>query len=319
MTVSLRVADTGPADLEAIARIVTEVRPNDPLSADDLRWEDRTYPGTVRFLAEVDGAAVGAATVGRIYVHPPEFPALWATIDVLPTMRRTGIGSALLVAVSAQARERGKPELFLPASEDQPAGIAFLGHRGFREYERAKAVQLPLTGLAPPDPAAPAGIELTSLAQRPELVEGVHAVALATFGDIPGGEEPMTVGDLAEFRARDVDHPNVPPDAFIVAVETATDRVVGYANLHLAPSGLAGWAWHDMTAVIREWRGRGVAGSLKRATIRWAIEHGLDALRTGNDVDNAPMRAVNARLGYQPMPDLLTMRGPRFDGIMDRR
>ena len=42
-------------------------------------------------------------------------------------------------------------------------------------------------------------------------------------------------------------------------------------------------------------------------------------LRTGNDVDNAPMRAVNARLGYEPMPDLLTMRGPVFDGMMDRR
>jgi mycothiol synthase len=319
VTVSIRVADTGPADLETIARIVTEVRPQDPLSAEDLRWEDRIYPGTVRFLGEVDGAAVGAATIGRIYVHPPEFPALWATIDVQPSMRRAGIGSALLAAVSDRARERGKTELFLPASEAQPEGIQFLLNRGFREYERAKAVQLPLAGVAPPDPAAPDGIELTSLAERPELVEAVHAVALATFGDIPGGDEPMTVGDLAEFRARDVDHPSVPFDAFIVAVEAATGRVVGYANLHLSPSGTERWAWHDMTAVIREWRGRGVASSLKRAAIAWAIRHGLDALRTGNDVDNAPMRAINARLGYQPMPDILTMRGPLFDGMMDRR
>ena len=318
MTVSLRVADAGPADLDAIARIVTEVRSQDPLSAEDLRWEDRTYPGTVRYLAEVDGTAVGAATVGRIYVHPPEFPALWATVDVGPSMRRTGIGSSLLAAVSERARERGKSELFLPANEAQPDGIEFLLHRGFREYERAKAVQLPLAGLASPDPDVPDGIELTSLAERPDLVEGAHAVAMATFGDIPGGDEPMTVGDLAEFRARDVDHPNVPHDAFFVAVEVATGRVVGYANLHLMSSGSVRWAWHDMTAVVRAWRGHGVAGSLKRATIGWAIAHGLDALRTGNDVDNAPMRAVNARLGYRPMPDLLTMRGPLFDGIMDR-
>ena len=39
---------------------------------------------------------------------------------------------------------------------------------------------------------------------------------------------------------------------------------------------------------------------------------------TGNDIDNAPMRAVNARLGYRPTPDLLAMRGPLFDGMMDR-
>ena len=73
-----------------------------------------------------------------------------------------------------------------------------------------------------------------------------------------------------------------------------------------------------MTAVVRAWRGRGLATALKRATIGWAIDHGLDVLQTGNDIDNAPMRAVNARLGYRPTPDLLTMRGPLFDGIMDR-
>ena len=55
-----------------------------------------------------------------------------------------------------------------------------------------------------------------------------------------------------------------------------------------------------------------MAGALKRATIAWAIDHGLSALETGNDVDNAPMRAVNARLGYQPLPDELTMRGPLY-------
>ena len=129
----------------------------------------------------------------------------------------------------------------------------------------------------------------------------------------------MAVGDLAEFRARDVDRPSIPLDAFFVAIDAANGRVVGYASLLLAPHGPRHWAWHDMTAVIREWRGRGVAGALKRATIRWAIARGLDELRTGNDVDNAPMRAVNARLGYEPMPDLLTMRGPVFDGMMDRR
>ena len=56
---------------------------------------------------------------------------------------------------------------------------------------------------------------------------------------------------------------------------------------------------------------------LKHATIAWAIEHGLTALETGNDEGNAPMRGVNARLGYRPLPDGVTMRGPLFGGIMD--
>jgi GNAT superfamily N-acetyltransferase len=252
-----------------------------------------------------------------MWVHPPAFPALWATIDVLPEARRAGIGARCLAAASERARDLGKPELFLPAAEAQPDGIAFLVHRGFREYERVKAVELRLAGLMPPDPDPPEGIELTTLAERPDLVGGVHAVALATFGDIPGGDEPMTVGDLAEFRARDVDRVGVPHDGFMVAIEAATGRVVAYASLLVAPPGARRQAWHDMTAVVREWRGRGVAGALKRATIGWAIGRGMDALQTGNDIDNAAMRAVNARLGYRPLPDLLTMRGPIVPAIMN--
>jgi RimJ/RimL family protein N-acetyltransferase len=64
--------------------------------------------------------------------------------------------------------------------------------------------------------------------------------------------------------------------------------------------------------------GPGVAGALKRATVRWAIANGLGALETGNDVDNAGMRAVNARLGFRPLPDSIGMRGRPFGGIMER-
>jgi predicted GNAT superfamily acetyltransferase len=93
--------------------------------------------------------------------------------------------------------------------------------------------------------------------------------------------------------------------------------VVGYASLILVP-GSERIAWHDMTAVRRSWRGRGLAMALKATTIGAAIEHGLTALETGNDVDNDAMRALNARLGYRAQPDLLTMRGPLVHGIMER-
>ena len=65
-----------------------------------------------------------------------------------------------------------------------------------------------------------------------------------------------------------------------------------------------------MTAVRPAWRRRGIATAIKRATIAWAIDHGLEALETGNDETNAPMRAVNARLGYRPLPDVVGYRGP---------
>jgi GNAT superfamily N-acetyltransferase len=317
MSATIREASGDEADLEQVARIVNAVTPDDPTSIEEMRWADATYPGTTRFLAEEDGRLVGAATVGRIYVHPPDFDGLWATIAVPADARRRGIGSALLVAVSVRADAVGKGWLHMPVTDAHPDGVAFLEHRGFSEYERSKIVRLDLAGLEPPIVDLPAGLELTTLAERPDLVEGVRAVAVEAFQDIPGGGEPMSAGDPDEFRARDIDRPGILPEAFMVARDPSSGRVVGYASLMIVP-GSRTVAWHDMTAVVRDWRGRGVAAALKRATVAWAIANGLEALETGNDVDNAPMRAINARLGFRPLPDFLVMRGRPWSGIMER-
>jgi GNAT superfamily N-acetyltransferase len=69
-------------------------------------------------------------------------------------------------------------------------------------------------------------------------------------------------------------------------------------------------AYHDMTAVLRAWRGRGVGRALKQAAIAWARREGLESLETGNEERNAPMRALNASLGYRERPNEITFRGP---------
>jgi GNAT superfamily N-acetyltransferase len=317
VTVIIRAASTDDEDLAAVERVINAASPEDGTSLEDLRWSDRAYPGIVRFLAELDGRPVGAATVGRIFVHPPEFEALWATVDVLPGARRIGIGGALLAATARTAEAAGKTHLHVPAVADRAEAIAFLERRGFVEHERMRSVRLDLAAISRPQDDPPNGIELTDLAARPDLVAGVHAVAVEAFQDIPGGDGPIAPGDLAEFRARDVDRPGFPPDAFVVALEQSSGRVVGYAALQLKP-GSPTIAWHDMTAVVRAWRRRGLATALKRRTIAWALDHELVALETGSDEANLGMQAVNARLGYRPLPDLLTMRGPLGRAKMTR-
>ena len=317
MTVRIRDADLGDRDLATIADIVNETAPDDPTSVDEMRWSAAAYPGASRYILEADGRPVGTASVGRIYVFPPDFDAFWATVNVLPDARRQGHGTALLAAVSERARADGKVALHIPASDARPDGIDFLVHRGFHESERNKTVHLALAGLTAPPLDLPTGVSLTTLADRPDLVGGVHAVAVETYADVPGGETPMAAGELDEFRVRDVERPSIPPAAFFVATEDATGRVVGYANLLLQAPHTRRVAWHAMTAVTREWRGRGVATALKRATIGWAIADGLDLLEANNDTDNVAMRAVNARLGYVPSPDTVILRGPLVGGIMD--
>jgi mycothiol synthase len=309
MSWTIRSATTDDAELAAIADLVNAVTPESPTSVEDLRWQIATYPDEARFVAENDGAMVGAATVGRIYIYPPEFERHWVSVRVLPAHRRQGIGTALLVAGSGYARTAGKIGFQTSVSERQVEGIAFLEHHGFTELERDRMVQLDLTGLEHPSIRVPDGIELTTLAARPDLLPGVHAVAEVAFRDIPSAAQPISAGTLDEFRARDVDRPGISADAFQIAVDAASGEVVGYASLMRIP-GRTDMAWHDMTAVHREHRGRGIATALKTATIAWAIDAGLAVLETGNDVHNAPMRAVNARLGYQPIPDEISFRGP---------
>ena len=315
MDARIRRAETD-ADLAEIARVVNAVTPDEPTSVDVMRWADATYPGGARFVADTGGGIAGAAAVSRLYMYPPDFDAYWASIGVLPEARRHGLGGALLGAVSSDARAAGKAALHIPASEERPDGISFLANRGFRVHERQRIARLELAGLAPPDIAPPTGIDITTLAQHPDLVEGVHAVAVEAFADMPTGGQRVAPGDLAEFRARDVDRATIPKDAFVVAIDRASGDVVGYSNL-VVPAGSTSFAWHDVTAVARGWRRHGIASACKRATIGWAIRNGFRYLDTGSHPDNEPMRAINARLGFRARPDKVMMRGQLTRAIDD--
>jgi GNAT superfamily N-acetyltransferase len=228
---------------------------------------------------------------------------------VLPEARNRGTGSALYGAISNTARAAGKTGFDTELSVAHQTGHRFLGNRGFTETDRAKMVRLDLAGRTPPEVRVPDGIGITALASRPELLPGVHAAAIEAFPDIPSDDDPVDVGTLEAFTARDVDRVGISRDAFFVATDETSGEVVGYASLCYA-AGSTTIAFHDMTAVRRGYRGRGIAAALKRATIAWAVEHGLEALDTGNDEHNAPMRAVNLALGYQPLPDWVGLQGP---------
>lgn len=308
---TIRIDQADEPGLLAYVVIRNAVTPDNTDSLEQIRWENATYPGeVVRFLAtDGGGRPVAAASTGRIWMHAKNFERYWLGIWVIADARGKGIGSSLYTAVSDAARAAGKTGFQTELSETHREGHQFLANRGFVETDHSKMVRLELTGLATPVVRPLPGIRLVTLAERPDLVTGVHATAIEAFPDIPGEDEPMDVGTLDEFVARDVERAGIAKDAFFVALDEATGEVAGYASL-IFSAGSTTEAYHDMTAVRRAYRGRGIATALKRSTIAWAIEHGLDALDTGNDLDNAPMRAVNLALGYRPVPDWIGLQGP---------
>jgi GNAT superfamily N-acetyltransferase len=63
-------------------------------------------------------------------------------------------------------------------------------------------------------------------------------------------------------------------------------------------------------AVARDARGRGVAGSIKRAQIAWAKANGVPTLRAANELRLESMLALNRRFGYRRLYEEVVMRGP---------
>ena len=300
MVVSVRrcASDT---DLAASLEIYNTVWPQRAVTLEEVSAWKRSALDAVEFVASLDGVDVGSVAVDI----PSQRPNVGFTLlTVLPNGRRRGVGSALYAAASAWAAEHGIDELEASAEADDQASIAFAQRRGFTEHSIEAGLQL--------DPrriqvaaAPPPGVEVTSLADRPELAEGTWEVAAEALPDIPGEEDwiaPPRERWVADFLLG----PSTPPAALFVAA--ADGEVVGYAKLRLAPDGRS--ARHGMTAVKRSWRGQGIARALKSRQIAWAKQQGIERLMTTNEVRNEAMRSVNERLGYVAATGRVTLRGP---------
>lgn len=175
---------------------------------------------------------------------------------------------------------------------------------------RTRALRLVLDGCSRPTIELPEEIEMTTLAERPELAQGVWEAARETMADIPhDGDVPVSPGSFDEFSRRALAGPKYIAEATFVAVQR--DEVIGYGQLAWM-NRAAGFGDHAMLGVRPAWRGRGIAKALKAAQIAWALDNGLTELRAGNDEQNASARAVNANFPYTPLPDQIVYRGPLF-------
>lgn len=229
-----------------------------------------------------------------------------AMIAVLPAERRQGTGTALYLAVSAWAREQGRRTLETFVLESDPDGLDYATKRGFVEVGREQMVALDLAGVEEPRVEPPAGVVIVALAERPEVTPGMYEVAREAYPDIPGSEDDE-MEPYEGWLAHDLRGPGDRPEATFVAL--AGDDVVGYAKFHLSDARPA-VAVHDITAVRRAWRRRGIARALKSAEIAWAMQRGYERLETANELRNTPIRRLNERFGYRPMPGRALLRGP---------
>jgi GNAT superfamily N-acetyltransferase len=266
---------------------------------ENLRHTEQAMSGQY-LVARAGGKAVGCGMTA-VFPGRQDDPMLWADASVVPAHRSQGIGAALLRRVSDRGRELGKQGLQLEVRSDDPHSIRFVENRGFREIEREEEVVLDLTALAAPPPVdAPPGIEIVSLAERPDLEHGMYEVDREASADIPGlaSSHDQT---FEEWRSFAIERPSRDPDLTLLAI--ADGEVVGVAYLEKE-------GFHNLTGVRRAWRGRGVASALKRAQIAGAHARGMKRLVTESQHENLPMRQLNEKLGYRPTIANIVYQGP---------
>lgn len=94
-----------------------------------------------RFLAEVDGEAVGTASVGEVDTDDgchAELFGLW----VSPALRGKGIATELVRAGATNARQTGKSHLYYWVGTDNGRAVAFASGFGFRPTDQRRPVRV---------------------------------------------------------------------------------------------------------------------------------------------------------------------------------
>jgi mycothiol synthase len=298
----IEIREIGERELGGWLAIVAGVRPSSAGSVEDfLDWK-RQAEDMGWFVATDDGEDVGA---GFAYVGWHSEPGTGhGEAFVVEERRGTGVGSALYGHIARWVADRGCVVLETSVAEDDAESLAWADRRGFREVSRSSRLELDLSAIEAPDVDPPEGVEVTTWAERADLIQGIYDVACEAYPDEPGTEgAPMD--SFESWLSKDMQgHSDMPEATFVALLD---GQVVGYAKLNRS-SSREGVALHDMTGVKRAFRGRGIAGALKRAEIRWAKEHGYEKLETSNEVRNEPIRRLNERHGYVVTPGEVVLR-----------
>jgi GNAT superfamily N-acetyltransferase len=193
---------------------------------------------------------------------------------------------------------------------DDPGSVDFALRFGFTEVDR-QVEQLRAIGEEPPA-TPPAGVTIVSIAQQPDLWRLAYdAVGVQGFADLALSNELKVTAE--EWMTSEM---NNPESTFVALFGT---EIIGVALL-LTEEDKSQRAEHGLTAVRREWRGKGVASALKRHCLAWAAANGLAEVYTWTQRNNADMRRLNEHLGFRyglvsvsleaPMPLRPSSAGP---------
>ncbi|GAA0507775.1 GNAT family N-acetyltransferase [Deinococcus depolymerans] len=303
-----------PADADAFAALQLAALGRAG-SGEDLLAADARRPATDllrrQLLVSADGEVLGGTQLQTWAFSPPGF--LHAQLMVHPHARTRGHGRALWQDLLTAARHAGARGLHADVPDPDPADRDWAARRGFTVHAHRFASQLDLTrfdpaAFAPQRQAAQAqGVTFTDLhsADEATLDRYLNFVAdrLIETPDL-AGHPRWPLGQMRGILRLDHD-PR--PDWLVLAVGPdggwlGTTAMIRFRSLP--------FAYNELTALHPQARGRGLALPLKLQVIERARREGFTTMRTNNHSRNAPMLAVNRRLGFVQQAGRFEMHRP---------
>jgi GNAT superfamily N-acetyltransferase len=218
----------------------------------------------------------------------------YAGIVVHPSFRRLGLGSALWDVLSAHLDEIGVPRIVAHSRSD-PGSKGFAAARGFTLEATDTTSAVDPRTLGDP-PAPPDGIAIAPMAAFLDDPEPIFVSDRESAQDEPGPSDFSGV-TYESWRRLIWDMPDCDQELSVVAL--AGDAVAGTSFLYTDRE--TGRAMNAGTGVVRDFRGRGLGLLMKQHSLALAAAAGIAEVITQNDDTNAPMLAINAKLGYKPL------------------
>ncbi len=308
-TTKVQIRAFEPGDYERLSEISHANNPEYDWSAEEFRRADENFDRSkyiLRRIVAVESERRRTIAVGQYkhqpwMFHPRKF---WFNVHVDPEWQHRGIGTAMYSHIAQELGRLQAVTVRADAREDKADAISFLQKRGFSERMRAWESRLRVrefdfssfTQYA--EKADSQGIRVSTLAEEtrtdPESYRKLHELVAKAGADepLPDKHTPISF----ETFLKQLNHPDVLPDCCFIAKDR--ERYVGLSEglkSEKEPKDL----YQAGTAVLPEYRGRGIAMALKLKVIEFAGRNGFEVVKTQNDSTNVGMLHINQKLGFR--------------------
>lgn len=295
-------------DFEAVAAILSiaeneTVNPKFLIDAYQMDLsEGRIYH---QIVAEADNAIIGYGTVFN--TNTMNAGSILVKVLTHPEQRNKGIGTQLYETAAAFAYSKGARRLQSNVFDNEPHSIRFAEKQGFKIERHVFESQIvldqfdnrPFEGII--EQVQASGIRLFTLAEvgnTPENLRKLWEVNYASYMDMT--DTTGVFPDFEAFYKMATESSSFKPASQFLAADG--DQYIGLSALSHNLENAS--FYNQMTGVMPAYRGRKIALALKLMTIAYAKEQNGLTIRTNNDSQNAPMLAINRKLGYQALPGI---------------